>query len=72
MHLWKVAGALHNPNGIHGKQKFRRACKSGFLLVLPGGIIEFSIINAHMPTCDRFSRDKLITFILDNGHAPLS
>jgi len=38
-------------------------------MVLLGGVIEFSIINAHSPTGDRSSRDKLIAFILNNGHA---
>ena len=39
-------------------------------VVLPGGVIEFSIINAHMPTSDPSNRNKLIMFILDNNHAP--
>ena len=39
-------------------------------MILLGGVIEFSIINKHTPTGDRSSRDKLITFILNNDHAP--
>ena len=39
-------------------------------MVLLGGVIEFSIINAHMPTGDHSSGDKLISFILDNIHGP--
>ena len=39
-------------------------------MVLPRGIIEFSIINAHTPTNDRISRYNLISFILDNDHIP--
>jgi len=33
-------------------------------VVLLGGINEFHVINAHTPTGYRFSRDKLISFIL--------
>jgi len=39
-------------------------------MVLSSGIIEFSIIDAHTPTGDCSRRDKLISFILNNGHAP--
>ena len=38
-------------------------------MVLLGGVIEFSVIDEHTPTDDRSSGDKLITFILNNGHA---
>ena len=35
-----------------------------------GGIIDFSIVNAHAPINDHFIRYELISFILDNSHAP--
>jgi len=37
-------------------------------MVFLGGIIKFSIVNAHMPSRDRSSRYEFISFILDNGH----
>jgi len=39
-------------------------------MVVPGGIIEFSIVNAHALSHYRFSTYELIYFIPDNGHTP--
>jgi len=39
-------------------------------MILPSGVIEFSIINERRLTGDRSSRDKVISFILDNSHSP--
>jgi hypothetical protein len=38
-------------------------------MILPGGLVEFPIINAHMPTSDRPLRNELILLIMDDSHS---
>jgi hypothetical protein len=38
-------------------------------MILPGGLVEFLIINAHMPTSDRPLRNELILLITDDSHS---
>jgi hypothetical protein len=38
-------------------------------MILPGGLVEFLIINAHTPTCDRPLMNELILLIMDNSHS---
>jgi hypothetical protein len=40
-------------------------------VILPGGFIEFSIINAHSPTSNCPLCYELLLLILDNSHATL-
>jgi hypothetical protein len=40
-------------------------------MILPSGFVEFSIINAHMPTSDSPLRNEFIALILDNHHTTL-
>jgi hypothetical protein len=37
-------------------------------MILPGGLVEFSMINAHMPTSDHPLRNELILLITDDSH----
>jgi hypothetical protein len=38
-------------------------------MILPGGLVEFSIINAHTPTSDHRLRNELILLITDDSHS---
>jgi hypothetical protein len=38
-------------------------------MILPSGLVEFSIINAHTPTSDCPLRNELILLITDNSHS---
>jgi hypothetical protein len=38
-------------------------------MILPGGLVEFLIINAHTPTSDRPLRNWLILLIMDDSHS---
>jgi hypothetical protein len=38
-------------------------------MILPGGLVEFPIINAHTPTSDRPLRNELILLIMDDSHS---
>jgi hypothetical protein len=38
-------------------------------MILPGGLVEFLIINAHAPTSDRLLRNELILLIMDDSHS---
>jgi hypothetical protein len=38
-------------------------------MILPGGLVEFLIINAYMPTSDHPLRNELILLITDNNHS---
>jgi hypothetical protein len=38
-------------------------------MILPSGLVEFSLINAHTPTSDRPLRNELILIITDDSHS---
>jgi hypothetical protein len=38
-------------------------------MILPGGLVEFLIINAHTPTSDHSLRNQLILLIMDDIHS---
>ncbi|GKC89852.1 hypothetical protein Tco_1150501 [Tanacetum coccineum] len=72
---WKVAGALHNPNGIrlYAKVPYGQAFehlidKREWKVIFLSCVIQFTIVDAHAPSSDRPLWDELVLLILYYGH----
>ncbi|GKE44410.1 hypothetical protein Tco_1471694 [Tanacetum coccineum] len=64
---WKVAGMLHNPNGIrlYAKVPYEQEWK----VIFPSRVIKLTIVDACAPSDDRPLWNEIVLLILHYGHS---
>ncbi|GKF95949.1 hypothetical protein Tco_0288684 [Tanacetum coccineum] len=70
----KVAGALHNPKGIHLYAKVPQSFEHliderKWKVIFPGCVVQLMIVYTYAPSGDCPLRDELILLILYYGHS---